>query len=138
MKSVLFCILSHNTNRMLKILLIPVMCWTFVIYTVSIEIDFEFTLAFVSCVNVQSFFWCCSLIKQTRLLERLHLCSKLGYLQGLQSLCTAVVLYTALFLFSFSGDYSNALLHYEKGVTKLPEVSRILFSVYESNYFIHG
>lgn len=24
---------------------------------------------------------------------------------------------------SYSGDYSNALLHYEKGVTKLPEVS---------------
>lgn len=24
--------------------------------------------------------------------------------------------------FLFRGDYSNALLHYEKGVTKLPEV----------------
>ena len=26
------------------------------------------------------------------------------------------------FVFLCSGDYSNALLHYEKGVTKLPEV----------------
>ena len=35
--------------------------------------------------------------------------------------------------FRFSGDYSNALLHYEKGVTKLPEVMAgcyLLFGVF--------
>ena len=35
--------------------------------------------------------------------------------------------------FRFIGDYSNALLHYEKGVTKLPEVMvgcYLLFGVF--------
>ena len=40
--------------------------------------------------------------------------------------CSVILTATVTsFPFHSSGDYSNALLHYEKGVTKLPEVGFI-------------
>lgn len=52
-------------------------------------------------------------------------------------------LFTEYFMFfsPCSGDYSNALLHYEKGITKLPEVSRMagldfLFGVFPVEIFV--
>lgn len=52
------------------------------------------------------------------------------------------VLYTTCSFLCCSGDYSNALLHYEKGITKLPEVSKMaglhfLFGVFPVKMDVH-